>query len=40
MNAFATIDIAPLAGVALSGLLLALLPLAWVGLRHRGGSAR
>jgi cytochrome c oxidase assembly protein subunit 15 len=38
MNALAAIDLAPLAGVALFGALLALLPLIWVGLRHRGAE--
>jgi cytochrome c oxidase assembly protein subunit 15 len=38
MNAMAGVDWSPLAQMALLGALLALGPLLWIGLRHRGAS--
>jgi cytochrome c oxidase assembly protein subunit 15 len=39
MEASTLYDLAPLAKVALAGVVLAAGPLAWIWLRHRGGSA-
>ena len=38
MNASSAYDLAPIASVALLGLALALGPLVWVVLRHRGAD--